>query len=96
MRIAGLAPHGLGRRAALFEDGCERDRVLPQVSEQLAPLFRIARATQPVDAAHGRPLAAAGVDGIYAATAPDGRVMALLQDAGARTKSVVVIRPATL
>ncbi|ORB27972.1 tRNA pseudouridine(55) synthase TruB [Mycolicibacterium parafortuitum] len=49
-----------------------------------------------VDAAHGRPLAAAGVDGIYAATAPDGRVMALLQDAGARTKSVVVIRPATL
>ncbi len=49
-----------------------------------------------VDAAHGRPLAAAGLDGIYAATAPDGRVMALLQDAGARTKSVVVIRPATL
>jgi tRNA pseudouridine55 synthase len=48
------------------------------------------------DVAHGRPLPAAGVDGVYAAVAPDGRVMALLQDRGARTTSVVVIRPATL
>ncbi|MDG4665008.1 tRNA pseudouridine(55) synthase TruB [Mycobacterium sp. 236(2023)] len=49
-----------------------------------------------VDASHGRPLSPAGIDGTYAATAPDGRVMALLQDSGSRTKSVVVIRPATL
>ncbi|AFM16843.1 tRNA pseudouridine synthase B [Mycolicibacterium chubuense NBB4] len=49
-----------------------------------------------VDASHGRPLPAAGIDGVYAAVAPDGRVMALMTDAGARTKSVVVIRPATL
>lgn len=49
-----------------------------------------------VDVSHGRPLAAAGIDGIYAATAPDGRVMALLEDAGSRTASVVVVRPATL
>ena len=49
-----------------------------------------------IDTGHGRPLAAAGVDGVYAATAPDGRVMALLRDAGERTASVVVIRPATL
>jgi tRNA pseudouridine55 synthase len=49
-----------------------------------------------VDASHGRPLSPAGIDGVYAATAPDGRVMALLEDAGSRTKSVVVIRPATL
>lgn len=45
---------------------------------------------------HGRPLAAAGREGIYAATDPKGRVMALLEDSGERTKSVVVIRPATL
>lgn len=45
---------------------------------------------------HGRALAAYGCDGVYAATASDGRVMALLEDAGARTRSVVVIRPATL
>ncbi|MCG7597175.1 tRNA pseudouridine(55) synthase TruB [Mycobacterium sp. PSTR-4-N] len=49
-----------------------------------------------IDTGHGRPLAAAGIDGIYAATAPDGRVMALLRDAGQKTASVVVIRPATL
>jgi tRNA pseudouridine55 synthase len=48
------------------------------------------------DARHGRPLAAAGIDGVYAATAPDGRVIALLTDRVNRTKSVVVLRPATL
>lgn len=47
-------------------------------------------------ASHGRALAPAGIEGIYAATAPDGRVIALLQDRSARTKSVVVLRPATL
>lgn len=48
------------------------------------------------DARHGRVLPPAGLDGVYAATAPDGRVIALLEDAGSRTKSVVVVRPATL
>jgi tRNA pseudouridine55 synthase len=47
-------------------------------------------------ARHGRALAPAGIDGMYAATAPDGRVIALLRDEGERTKSVVVLRPATL
>lgn len=47
-------------------------------------------------ARHGRALAAAGLTGTYAATAPSGEVIALLRDDGARTKSVVVIRPATL
>lgn len=46
--------------------------------------------------ANGRPLAAAGIDGVYAACDADGRVIALLRDEGTRTKSVVVIRPATL
>jgi len=45
---------------------------------------------------NGRSLSPAGIDGVYAACDPDGRVMALLRDEGARTKSVVVIRPATL
>ena len=48
------------------------------------------------DTRHGRALTPAGIDGIYAATAPDGRVIALLQDGSSRTKSVVVLRPATL
>ncbi|WP_183518653.1 tRNA pseudouridine(55) synthase TruB [Mycolicibacterium sp. BK634] len=48
------------------------------------------------DTSHGRPLTAGGIDGVYAATDPDGRVIALLEDKGGRTKPVVVIRPATL
>ena len=48
------------------------------------------------DTRHGRPLRPAGIDGIYAATAPDGQVIALLTDGQNRTKSVVVLRPATL
>jgi tRNA pseudouridine55 synthase len=47
-------------------------------------------------AANGRALRAAGIDGVYAARDPDGRVIALLRDDGPRTKSVVVLRPATL
>ena len=37
-----------------------------------------------------------GIDGVYAASDADGRVIALLRDEGSRTKSVVVLRPATL
>jgi tRNA pseudouridine55 synthase len=51
---------------------------------------------QVVDTSHGRPLAPAGIDGVYAATGPDGRVVALLEDGASRTKPVVVLRPATL
>jgi tRNA pseudouridine55 synthase len=51
---------------------------------------------QAADARHGRPLPAAGIDGVYAATDPAGEVIALLEDKGSRTKPVVVIRPATL
>jgi tRNA pseudouridine55 synthase len=47
-------------------------------------------------ARHGRALAAAGIDGVYAATAPDGTVISLLRDESERAKSVVVVRPATL
>jgi tRNA pseudouridine55 synthase len=47
-------------------------------------------------ARHGRALKPAGVDGVYAAVAPEGQVIALLSDESSRTRSVVVIRPATL
>ena len=53
-------------------------------------------ADEAIAASHGRALASAGVAGLYAATAPDGRVIALLRDEGACTKPEVVLRPATL
>ncbi|CAN5496015.1 tRNA pseudouridine(55) synthase TruB [soil metagenome] len=49
-----------------------------------------------LSAANGRALTPAGIDGIYAAVGPDGRVMALLEDEKSRTKSVVVVRPSTM
>jgi tRNA pseudouridine55 synthase len=47
-------------------------------------------------ARHGRALNPAGIDGVYAATAPDGQVISLLRDETEKAKSVVVLRPATL
>jgi tRNA pseudouridine55 synthase len=47
-------------------------------------------------ASNGRTLTPAGIDGVYTAQDADGRVIALLRDDGLKTKSVVVIRPATL
>ena len=47
-------------------------------------------------ARHGRPLEPAGIDGVYAATCPEGRVISLLRDDATRSRSVVVLRPATL
>ena len=46
--------------------------------------------------ANGRALSPAAIDGVYAAHTADGRVIGLLRDDGPKTKSVVVIRPATL
>jgi tRNA pseudouridine55 synthase len=43
---------------------------------------------------HGRPVAAAGIDGTYGVFGPDGRVLALSADTGGRARSVVVLAPA--
>lgn len=57
---------------------------------------RVLTAEEAESASHGRPLSPAGIDGVYAAACDDGRVVALLRDEGSRTKSVVVLRPATM
>ena len=96
------------RRTRVGGYGLDHARTLEELTEQpslsytldqaclLAFPRRDITAAEAEDAGHGRPLPAAGIAGVYAATDPDGRVMALLEDDGARTKSVVVIRPATL
>lgn len=97
LRRTRVGGYGLGHARSL-----EALAEHPQLSYSLdeACLLAFARrditAAEAGDASHGRPLAAAGIDGIYAATDPDDRVIALLEDKGDRTKSVVVIRPATL
>ncbi|TRW84945.1 tRNA pseudouridine(55) synthase TruB [Mycolicibacterium sp. 018/SC-01/001] len=96
------------RRTRVGRFGLDHARTLEQLADDAALSYTLDEAClqafprrdltedETVDTGHGRPLAAAGIEGIYAATAPDGRVMALLEDAGARTRSVVVVRPATL
>ena len=96
------------RRTRVGGYGLDHARTLERLAEQPSLSYsldeacllgfgrRDITAEQAVDAGHGRPLPAAGIEGIYAATDPDGRVMALLADKGALTRSVVVIRPATL
>ncbi len=101
------------RRTRVGGFGLEQARTLDALAEQPTLSYsldeaclrvftrRDVSAEQAQDAAHGRPLPPAGIDGVYAATDPQGRVIALLEDGpaderGARTRSVVVIRPATL
>ncbi len=57
---------------------------------------RYLTADEAESARHGRALQPAGIDGVYAATASDGQVISLLRDGPEKTKSVVVVRPATL
>jgi tRNA pseudouridine55 synthase len=81
-----------------LDELAERPRLSYGLDEACLLIFprRDLSAEQAEATANGRSLAPAGIDGVYAACDPDGRVMALLRDEGPRTKSVVVIRPATM
>lgn len=85
-------------QARTLEELHEAPRLSYSIDEACLQSFprRDLTADEALDASHGRPLVPAGIDGVYAATAGDGRVIALLEDSGPRTSSVVVIRPATL
>jgi tRNA pseudouridine55 synthase len=96
------------RRTRVGRFGVDQARSLDELAEQPAlsvtldeaclQLFSHRSITdEEADAvANGRALSPAGIDGVYAAHTADGRVIGLLRDDGSRTKSVVVIRPATL
>ncbi|OBK40917.1 tRNA pseudouridine(55) synthase TruB [Mycobacterium sp. 1165196.3] len=81
-----------------LDELAERPRLSYGLDEACLLIFprRDLSAEQAEATANGRALAPAGIGGVYAACDPDGHVMALLRDEGSRTKSVVVIRPATL
>ncbi|OBK01225.1 tRNA pseudouridine(55) synthase TruB [Mycobacterium sp. 1245852.3] len=97
LRRTRVGRFGLDQAYALAELA-ERPRLSYGLDEACLLIFprRDLSAEQAEATANGRALAPAGIDGVYAACGPDGRVMALLRDEGSRTKSVVVIRPATL
>jgi tRNA pseudouridine55 synthase len=96
------------RRTAVGRYGLDEARTLDDLAEQARLSYSLDEAcllgfprrdlteSQVIDTGHGRSLEPAGISGIYAATAADGRVIALLEDGATRTKPVVVLRPATL
>ena len=97
LRRTRVGRFGLDQARSL-DELAERPQLSFTLDEACLQVFpRRDLAAEEVDAAaNGRALTAAGIDGVYAAQDADGRVIALLRDDGPRTKSVVVIRPATL
>ena len=96
------------RRTRVGRFGLDEARTLDELAEAprlsytldeaclLAFPRRDLTAEEAESARHGRPLNPAGIDGVYAAAAPDGQVISLLRDGPDKAKSVVVLRPATL
>jgi tRNA pseudouridine55 synthase len=96
------------RRTRVGRFGLDQARTLDELAEQPRLSYsldeaclqsfpsRDLTADEAEDTRHGRPLKPAGIEGVYAAAAPDGQVIALLTDGTGRTKPVVVLRPATL
>lgn len=84
--------------ARTLDDLAEHPRLSYSLDEACLQSFprRDLTTDEAEDTRHGRPLKPAGIDATYAAMAPDGQVIALLKDQASRTKSVVVLRPATL
>ncbi len=97
LRRTRVGRFGLDRARSL-DDLAEEPRLNWTLNEACLLMFprRDLSAEEAVAARNGRSLSPAGMDGVYAATDADGRVIALLRDEGPRTKSVVVIHPATL
>jgi tRNA pseudouridine55 synthase len=97
LRRTRVGRFGLDQARSL-DDLAEQPRLNLTLDEACLLLFpgRQLSAEEADAAGHGRALTPAGIDGVYAAHTADGQVIALLRDDGPRTKSVVVIRPATL
>jgi tRNA pseudouridine55 synthase len=96
------------RRTRVGRFGLDQARTLDELADQPRLSYsldeaclqsfprRSLTAEEAESARHGRALKPAGIEGVYAATAPEGQVIALLKDQASQTKSVVVLRPATL
>ncbi len=97
LRRTRVGRFGLDRARSL-DDLADDPRLTYSLDEACLAVFprRDLSADEAESASHGRALAPAGIDGVYAACDPGGRVIALLRDGGARTRSVVVLRPATM
>ncbi|MEM6109321.1 tRNA pseudouridine(55) synthase TruB [Mycobacterium sp. 050272] len=85
-------------QALTLDELAQRPRLSQTLDEACLLVFprRVLTPEEAEATSHGRPLSPAAIDGVYAASDDDGRVIALLRDEGSRTRSVVVLRPATM
>ncbi|OBA77447.1 tRNA pseudouridine(55) synthase TruB [Mycobacterium sp. 1554424.7] len=97
LRRTRVGRFGLDQARSL-DDLAEAPRLTLTLDEACLQLFprRDLSADEALAASNGRSLSPEGIDGVYAAADADGRVIALLRDEGSRTRSVVVLRPATM
>ncbi|WP_173390319.1 tRNA pseudouridine(55) synthase TruB [Mycolicibacterium rhodesiae] len=97
LRRTRVGSFGLDQ-AATLDELTERPRLSYSLDEACLRTFprRDLSDDEAEHTRHGRPLAPAGIGGVYAATTGEGHVIALLRDDAGRTRSVVVLRPATL
>jgi tRNA pseudouridine55 synthase len=100
--LTALRRNRVGRfgidQAHTLDDLADKPQLSVTLDEACLQLFphRLLSGDEADSVANGRALNPAGTAGVYAAHTADGHVMALLRDDGSKTKSVVVIRPATL
>ena len=97
LRRTRVGRFGLDQARSL-DELAERPQLSLSLDQACLRLFprRELTAEEADAAANGRALTPAGIDGVYAAHDANARVIALLRDDDPKTKSVVVIRPATL
>jgi tRNA pseudouridine55 synthase len=95
LRRTRVGPFTLAQVRTLAELEADPGLSLP-LDEAVAIAFprRDADPAEAADVAHGRPLPAAGVDGIQGVFAPDGHVLALVRDRDGHARPVVVLAPA--
>ncbi|MCW2778779.1 MAG: tRNA pseudouridine synthase, partial [Frankiales bacterium] len=99
LRRTRVGPFGLDAARSLeaLAAGDEAvDAAVVPLSDAVARAFPVRRLDEEQAEAlsHGRRLAATGTAGVVGAFAPDGRCIALLEDAGEQARPTVVFAPA--
>src|SRR5882757_3400502 len=95
LRRTRVGPFGLDT-ARTLDELAERAELTHTLEAAVTAAFQV-RTADPAEAADlspGRALAAAGIAGVYAVTAPDGRALALVSEADGRARPVLVLAPA--
>ncbi|MCW2607444.1 MAG: tRNA pseudouridine synthase [Frankiales bacterium] len=97
LRRTRVGPFGLDVARTLEQLADDTDGAVVPLADAVAAAFPVRRLDEDeaVALSHGKRLAATGTPGLVGAFAPDGRCIALLEDAGELAKPSVVFAPAS-